>query len=80
MRAKVKMRVRMRMHGHEREYERRSTAVTSASMSSKASQVGNDHDFACDSTYAEIGLEYNCCLPLQQKTSLAGCWTDGLGG
>ncbi len=63
-----------------REYCRRSTAVTGASMSSNASGIGNDHVFACDIIHAEIGLGYDCCLPLQQKTSLAGCWTGGLGG
>ncbi len=74
------MRVRMRMHGHEREYELRSTAVSSVSLSSNASRVGNDHVFACSVIHAEIGVGCDCCLPFQQKTSLAGCWTGGPGG
>lgn len=68
------------MCGRERHYGRRSTAVTGDPLSSNASLVGNDQVFACNIIHAEIGLEYVCCLPLQQKTSLAECWTDGLGG
>jgi len=54
--------------------------VTGDPLSSNASLIGNDQVFACNIIHAEIGLEYVCCLPLQQKTSLAECWTDGLGG